>query len=88
MLGKVAKRFSHLLGTSCAVEADDVNTHGFDRRQRRADFCSRKHATSQLNGDLDLDRDSTTNFFHRDLAGVDRRLCAKQIEHRFDEEEV
>ena len=70
VLRQVADRVAHQVRTGRAVEADDVDAHRLERRERAADVGAEQHAARRVERDRALDRD--------DAAGARERLAARQ----------
>ena len=88
VLGEVAQWFAHLDWAGGAVQADDVDPHGLESRQRGADLGAGQHPPGQLDRDLDLDRHLSPGVGHGEAAAVDGGLGAEEVEHRLDDEQV
>ncbi len=87
-VGEVAQGFVHLDRAGRAVQAEDVDSHGEERRDRRPDLGAREHPAGELDRHLRLDRHSPAVAPHRSVGRADRSLRTQEVVHRLDDQKV
>ncbi len=86
--GEIAQVFTHLGGTGCAVQPDDVDTQRLEGGECRTDFRSQQHGAGGLHGDVHQDGEMAAPVGHRPPRSDDGGLDLKQILRGFDEDAV
>ena len=85
---QIADRLVHLRRTGGAVQTNDVDVVGLERRQRRADFGAQQHGSGFLQRDLHLHGQALARFAHCLEHGYGRDLCLQQVLAGFDQQHV
>ncbi len=85
---EVVQRFEHLGRSGRAVEADDVDIHGFESTQRGTDLGAGEHGAGELDGDLHLEGQTNAGGSHGPAGAVDGGLRLEEVEDGLDDDQV
>ncbi len=88
VLGQVADRLAHVLGTGRAVEADHIHGQCLERRQRAGDVGAEQHPPRRVERDLRLHRHAAAEVDEQSLDPCDRRLHLENVLRRLDQQHI